>query len=413
MLCARSSRHALRRSPPCSSSLGLGLRQHQRLPTCRTFVSDADVDKARAYCVGQLRTGDRDAHLVRHFLPRGVRDAYLALRTLNLELARLPETVSNPTIGAMRMQFWKDAINNTFDGNPPREPVSLLLYAALAAFASRTSSGGRAGGAAGGGGGNWSSIKFWLQRFISTRQQYMDNRPFASMAALEEYAESTYATLMYVTLAMLPLRSMHVDHLASHIGKACGIAAILRGIPVLAAPFSPPPSASSTSNASAPRRNPVLLLPLDVMADVGLREEDVYRQGPQAPGLQEVVFRVATRANDHLITAREMLKNIRAGQDPGHDYEHAGEAGHSYGVMADDGYDGLSSSGSGGGNPSTAADAREELQALQRGFNVLLEAVPAQDFLARIEAADFDAFRVKSSWKLPWSLYRAQSTQQI
>ncbi|CAK7564075.1 MAG: hypothetical protein SEPTF4163_001958 [Sporothrix epigloea] len=355
----------------------------------RTIVTDADVEKARAYCISQVRAGDYDAHLVRHFLPRGVRDAYLALRTLNLELVRLPETVSNPTIGAMRIQFWKDAINSIFDGSPRREPVSVLLYAALAALAARTETSPSDG--------NWGSIKFWLQRFISTRQQRMDNRPFASLAALEEYAESTYATLMYVTLAMLPLRSMHVDHLASHIGKACGITAILRGIPVLASP-SP-----ATSSPTAPRRNPILLLPLDVMADVGLREEDVYRQGPAAPGLQEAVFRVATRANDHLITAREMLKNIRAGRDPGHDYEHVGDPGHTYDEEE-------------GGHSSLSLPSQgepDELRALQRGFNVLLEAVPAQDFLTRMEVADFDAFRVKSGWKLPWSLYRAQSTQSI
>ncbi|KJR89735.1 uncharacterized protein SPSK_06371 [Sporothrix schenckii 1099-18] len=395
MLFARSSRHILRRPrpqtsgllslslPSSSTSFSITSPSSPSTPTqtCRSFVSDADVDKARTYCVNQLRSGDYDAHLVRHFLPRGVRDAYLALRALNLELARLPETVSNPTIGAMRMQFWKDAVNNTFDGQPPREPVSMLLYAALAGLAARE----------GGAGSSFSSIRFWLQRFISTRQQYMDNRPFANMAALEEYAESTYATLMYVTLAMLPLRSMHVDHLASHIGKACGIAAILRGIPVLASPQPPPGGAAPHS---LPPRNPVLLLPLDILADVGVREEDVYRQGPAAPGLSEAVFRVATRANDHLITAREMLKNIRAGQDPGHDYEHEGETGHTY--AAEDGEGG-----------------RDELRALQRGFNVLLEAIPAQDYLTRLETADFDAFRVKSGWKLPWSLYRAQSTQKI
>ena len=385
MLCTRSSRHVLQRSSSVAGAVA-GTSAGPRLQTAsrRTFVSDADVEKARAYCVSQLRSGDYDAHLVSHFLPGGARDAYLALRTLNLELARLPETVSSLTIGAMRMQFWKDAINKTFEGTPPREPVSLLLYAALAASASRSAASSSSSG------NSFSSIKFWLQRFISTRQQHMDNRPFASLAALEDYAESTYATLMYITLAMLPLRSMHVDHLASHIGKAHGIAAIIRGIPVLAAP------APSTNDPSIPQRNPVLLLPLDVMADVGLREEDVYRQGPAAPGLQEAVFRIATRANDHLITAREMIKNIRAGQDPGHAYEHAGEDGHAYGEAA-----------------AGVAGEREEIQALQRGFGVLLEAVPTQDFLTRIETADFDVFRVKSSWKLPWSLYRAQKTQKL
>ncbi|EFW99994.1 hypothetical protein CMQ_312 [Grosmannia clavigera kw1407] len=369
MLCVRSSRHALRRLPSCSA----GLR--------RSFVSDADVAKARLYCENQLKTSDHDAHLVHYFLPGAARDVYLALRTLNLELARLPETVTNPTIRLMRLQFWRDAVNNTFDGHPPREPVSLMLYAALAALAARDQKGA-----------SWSSIKFWLQRYINSRQEHMDNRPFPHMAALEDYAESTYATLMYITLAMLPLQSMHVDHLASHVGKAYGIAAILRSIPVLAAPAAPKSTA-----AAAAARTPVLLLPLDVMADVDLREEDVYRQGPGAPGLQEAVFRVATRANDHLITAREMVKNIRAGEDPGHDYEHAGETGHTYHDARKDRQDG----------------GREGIQALKRGFGVLLEAVPAQDFLARIEAADFDPFRVKSSWKLPWSLYWAQKTHRI
>ncbi|OAA63555.1 Squalene/phytoene synthase [Niveomyces insectorum RCEF 264] len=394
MLCVRRSRNALRWSP--SRCPGLGLR--------RTFVSDADVDKARAYCVNQLRTGDYDAYLVRHFLPPAVRDAYLALRTLNLELARLPETVSSPTIGNLRVQFRKDAINHTFEGQPPREPVSLLLYAALAALAARTAGGGGGGGS--GGSGDWSAIKFWLQRVVSTRQQYMDNRPFVSLAALEDYAEGTYATLAYVTLAMLPLRSVHVDHLASHIGKACGIAAVLRGIPVLASPAA----AKGNANANAvggggAQRSPVLLLPLDVLADAGVREEDVYRQGPEAPGLQDAVFRVATRANDHLITAREMLKNLRAGEDLGHAYEHAGETGHTYGEDGDEG-------GQGNGR-NNDKDKHDQRQALQRGFGVLLEAVPAQDFLTRLEAANFDAFRVKSGWKLPWSLYRAQKTQRI
>lgn len=387
MLYARAFRQASRWSPSRALPWGVHVARSRfsssPTDTSPTLVTDADVDKARAYCLSQVGAGDHDAHLVRHFLPRGVRDAYLAVRTLNLELARLPETVSNATLGHMRMQFWQEALDKTFDGRPPREPVSLLLYAALAALAARSASSSAATS-------SLASLKFWLQRLVRTRQQHMDNRPFASLAALEAYAESTYATLMYVTLAVLPLRSMHVDHLASHIGKACGIAAVLRSIPVLSAP--PPPSAASSPGS---RSNPVLLLPLDVMADVGLREEDVFRQGPQAPGLQEAVFRVATRANDHLITAREMLRSLRAGAGPGHDFEHEGETGHVYGGP-----------GAGGG------DSDPHL-ALQRGFSVLLEAVPAQDYLARLEAADFDAFHVKSSWKLPWLLYRAQKKQQI
>lgn len=235
-----------------------------------------------------------------------------------------------------------------------------------------------------------SSIKFWLLRMINTREKYMDNRPYTSLAALEEYAENTYSTLMYSTLAALPIQSMHMDHLASHIGKACGIVAILRGIPVLAAPAPPVKSPSGAEAASG--RNPVLLLPLDVMAEAGLKEEDVYREGPNAQGFQDAVFTVATRANDHLITAREMLKNISSGQNPGHEYEHGGEAEHQHPEPTEDG------------------DINRDLR---RGFGVLLEAVPAQDYLTRLEDTNFDPFRLKSGWKLPWKIWRGLKTQRI
>lgn len=302
-------------------------------------------------------------------------DVYDALRVLNLELVRLPESVSNPVIGQLRVQFWKDSIEATFAGKPPREPICILLHKALAELESRAPNSTRG------------SIKFWIQRLIKTREKYMDNRPYPTLASLEEYAENTYSTLMYATLAAMPLRSMHLDHLASHIGKACGIVAVLRGVPVLAAPPQPV-KAPSGADVTA-RRDPVLLLPLDVMSEVNLREEDVFRQGPKAPGLQDAVFKVATRAHDHLITAREMLANLQAGQSPGHEFEHEGEAEHVYAEEDD-----------------VAADIR-------RGFGVLLEAVPAQEYLTGLEAKNFDPFAATGSWKLPWRIWQALRKQRI
>lgn len=277
------------------------------------------------------------------------------------------------------MQFWRDTVNSTFAGNPPREPISILLHKAVTDLAERSD------------GGSSKSLKFWLLRLINSREQYMDNRPFPSLAALEDYAENTYATLMYMTLAAMPIRSVDLDHLASHIGKACGIVATLRGIPVLAAPSQPIKSRVGVHVGST--RSPALLLPLDVMAEVGLREEDVFRRGPAAEGLQDAVFKVATRANDHLVTAREMLKNLQAGKSPDHEYEHQDETEHAH---------------PGKSSPEGAAS-----KDLRRGFGVLLEAIPAAEYLARLEAVDFDTFKVKSSWKLPWRIWQALQKEQI
>jgi len=222
----------------------------------------------------------------------------------------------------------------------------------------------------------------------------MEDHPFTSLAALEEYGENTYATMMYMTLASLSVRSVDWDHLASHVGKACGIVATLRGIPVLAAPSKPiqSPSGMNVGNTKAP----ALLLPLDIMAGSGVQEEDVFRHGPDAEGLQDAVFKVATRANDHLITAREMLENLKAGKSLGHDFEHEGETGHVYSP-----------------EEPISSGSRSEQALRERAFGVLLEGIPARDYLARLEKANFDPFRVKSSWNLPWQLWRASSRQQI
>ncbi|KAK0703850.1 Squalene/phytoene synthase [Lasiosphaeria miniovina] len=323
----------------------------------RGIVTDADVEQARKYCLNQLKHGDYEAYLTRQFVPRSARDAYDALRTLNLELARLPETVSSPTIGQFRIQFWRDTVQKIFAGNPPREPISILLHSAVSSLTSRV---GKSGA---------NSLKFWLLRLINTREKHMENKPFTDLAALEDYAENTYATLMYTTLGTIPLRSVHLDHLASHIGKACGIIATLRGIPVLAAPSRPVqgPAGASVGNT----RNPALLLPLDVMAEAGLKEEDVFRRGPDAEFLQDAIF--------------------KSGAGPGHDYEHEGDTDHIY--SPDD-------------PESTSTDIR-------RGFGVLLEAIPAADYLQRLESSNFDPFKVRGTWKLPWRLWQGLRRQQI
>lgn len=229
----------------------------------------------------------------------------------------------------------------------------------------------------------------------------MDNRPYTSLDALENYAESTYSTLMYLALAALPMHSLAVDHLASHVGKATGIAAVLRGLPLIA--FPPPPSHHSNTSGmggsaglGSNRQQGAVMLPLDIMVEAGVKEEEVLRQGADAPGLKDAVFKVATRANDHLITAREMLKNLKQGKAAGHDFEHEGEEGHHY--------------------PEMNAKDTATVEDIERGFGALMQAVPTRLWLEQLEKADFDVFRNElrmRDWKLPMKAYWAYSRRQI
>jgi NADH dehydrogenase [ubiquinone] 1 alpha subcomplex assembly factor 6 len=133
-----------------------------------------------------------------------------------------------------------------------------------------------------------------------------------------------------------------------------------------------------------------VMLPLDIMAQTGVKEEEVFRQGAEAEGLRDAVFTVATRASDHLITAQQMLSNLRAGQNVGHDYEHEGEEDHQYAVE----------------------EGRHEsqLDEVNRAFGVFMPAVGTRLWLDKLESLDFDIFRpelLRSDWKLPWKAYLA------
>ncbi len=52
------------------------------------------------------------------FAPLEVREDLFALISLNVELSRIPETVSEPMLGEIRLQWWNDAIESLFNGGP-------------------------------------------------------------------------------------------------------------------------------------------------------------------------------------------------------------------------------------------------------------------------------------------------------
>ena len=309
--------------------------------------------------------------------------AYLAIRAFNIEVARIPDMVSNPTVGSFRMQFWRDTINATFDAQPPAEPVAILLASVLA---------------------NYKMNKSWFMRLISTRERTLTHPGYTNLAELEIYAESTYSTVLYLTLSAYPLKSLTMDHLASHIGKAAGICAVLRGFPLLAFP-SPPTHhatyAGTLAQMPSSNRQGVITLPLDVMSASGVREEDIYRQGAAAPGLKDAVFAVATRASDHLITARSMLQSIQRHEDPEHPYEHEHDEGHDYGKY--------------GTGVRLSSDRRKE--EYEKGFGVAMgPAVSTQLWLDRLQKCDFDVFNAslrRPEWKLPLVAWWKHRNEQI
>ncbi|KAI9740269.1 MAG: hypothetical protein M1834_004847 [Cirrosporium novae-zelandiae] len=405
LLCERRGERLLRNTPPAQSTLENAARCYYYPSTTNAIertkgwvfgiaiVIAMFEDRVEGveemgfyflYGIYRFAEYDNPSYILQAFIPPSAHDAYLSIRAFNVSLALVADNVSASSIGIMRMQFWRDTITKTFAGTPPKEPVALLLAHALDDLSHRSDNSAK-------------MSKHWFMRVIEAREKYLNNAPYADMEALEKYAENTYSTLMYLTLAAIPMTSLTMDHLASHIGKAAGIVAVLRGLPLIAFP-SPPKHQSNTAGLGGMLgggRQGAIVLPLDIMAEAGVKEEEVFRKGADAPGLRDAVFEVATRASDHLITARLMLKNLEAGEDVGHDFEHQGEEGHDY---------------------TQPASGVQPQQDLERGFGVLMPAVPTALWLDRLQNEGFDIFKQDlriRDWKLPWKAYFAFKRRKI
>lgn len=159
-----------------------------------------------------VRRGDADNYLCGSLLPTAARDSFWAVRAFNIEVASVRDaTRGNAMTGRVRMAFWRDFVAKACRGEPIAHPLHGPLTAAIARHG---------------------HTKRWLDRIVDARDADLDAPPPATVADLELHAERSASSLLYLSLEACGVRDVHADHAASHIGKAAGIAAALRGLPV-------------------------------------------------------------------------------------------------------------------------------------------------------------------------------------
>ena len=64
----------------------------------------------------ELRGLDGDLYLCHLFAPADKRDTLLTLYHLYADIARIPATVSEPMVGAIRLQWWRDLLDSVAQG---------------------------------------------------------------------------------------------------------------------------------------------------------------------------------------------------------------------------------------------------------------------------------------------------------
>jgi NADH dehydrogenase [ubiquinone] 1 alpha subcomplex assembly factor 6 len=67
-----------------------------------------------------------------------------------------------------------------------------------------------------------------LERLITSRSNLLKNKHFRSIEDVEKYVEDAVSPVYYLLLNVAGIKDIHADHVASHLGKAQGMANILR-----------------------------------------------------------------------------------------------------------------------------------------------------------------------------------------
>src|SRR6201987_1318089 len=87
----------------------------------------ADTDRLSPVAA-LVRRHDRDRYQTALFAPAACREALFALYAFNYEIARVRESVTQPMLGQIRLQWWRENIAAAFEGGPIRHhPVAEAL----------------------------------------------------------------------------------------------------------------------------------------------------------------------------------------------------------------------------------------------------------------------------------------------
>ncbi len=162
-----------------------------------------------AYCAGQVRSLDSDRYVTALFAPASRRADLLALYAFNLELARSREAVSEPALGRIRLQWWRDAIAECYEGGARRHQVIQPLAAAIKRHG---------------------LSRHLFERIIDTREVDFDPSPLERLEHLVAYADATSGALNLLALEVLGARDRSHEQAAATVGRSWALTGTIRGL---------------------------------------------------------------------------------------------------------------------------------------------------------------------------------------
>ena len=159
---------------------------------------------AFAHCEALVRSADKDRYLSALFAPAEHRGALYALYAFHLELSRIPDVVTEPLAGEVRLQWWSEAVYEQRPEEMRGHPVANALIEVIEQY---------------------HLPRRLFDELIEARRTHLGRELFGSVDELERYARSTSSALM--ELAARVMGAAALDY-AGPGGISMGIVSLLR-----------------------------------------------------------------------------------------------------------------------------------------------------------------------------------------
>lgn len=218
----------------------------------------------------ELRADDPDRFYTAMFAAEPGRGHLMALYAFNLEVARTRERVSEPMLGQIRLQWWREALDEIAADKPRNYPVCLALNNWL---------GGRLPPA----------TRLLFDEILAAREMDMEDTPFATADAFHIYASATGGALLQLGMHAVGDDGDGILRLARHVGTAYAITGLIRAIPFAGA-------------------NGRVLIPQEIMAAVGATDA-ASRRDPEH--MRAAVAKLAGMAAEELRLAKAVRVRSR------------------------------------------------------------------------------------------------------
>lgn len=232
------------------------------------------LGESYAYCEAEVHGSDPDRFHAALFAPARVRPSLFALYAFNLELSRAVTALREPMLGEIRLQWWREVLEELGNGVTREHPVVRALADTIATYELPMD---------------------LLAGMIDARSFDLEE---AAMGPRDDFARYTAAMsgnlFALAARCLAPARAGALDAAAFAAGEAYGGAGLLKAVAF-----------------HAQRRK--LFIPSDIVGESGLDPETVFTQRMTSP-LRTAILYALGDVQQALKRARKELRNIRAAE---------------------------------------------------------------------------------------------------